>query len=411
MEKLKEKSSVKVVLAYTTAGLGHLRVTNALFEAAPKDISPVLLRSKDHFAVTLHRLTSIHPLARKFMEWSQRGMAEIFFSYSYSKMAHLSSKRIFDELSTLVEEDFNITKELVIVCTHFGLAHEISGMKEKLAKKLNCSVRLVVVVTDASPQKVWVVSKADLTFVPSLSVGKTLETYAMARGWNFKFEVISYPLNPSLSEKLSSGEYKNRLEQANPKSNTRIHVLIPISGAAVSLLYYENLIRELHQKEKRFFFYIVSKEDMYTYQFLRRMGKYDFVSIVKSTSSREIVTFYSELLSSSIFSLEVVKPSEQAFKALLPTDTKGGVILLFSNPVGRQEYDNLSFLKNHNLIPKRAILLTGDAKKDTQIVFEKLNNSDFLEMIKQSKHMNNEGSVELSSDGAKEFWKRIVKLL
>ena len=56
-------------------------------------------------------------------------------------------------------------------------------------------------------------------------------------------------------------------------------------------------------------------------------------------------------LTEHVISLEVTKPSEQAFKALLGTNLRGGVILLFSEPVGQQEFDNLDFLQQHSLLP------------------------------------------------------------
>jgi hypothetical protein len=49
--------------------------------------------------------------------------------------------------------------------------------------------------------------------------------------------------------------------------------------------------------------------------------------------------------------LEVTKPSEQTFKCLVPTGAQGGVILLFTQPVGTQEVDNMDFLQRHALVP------------------------------------------------------------
>lgn len=54
---------------------------------------------------------------------------------------------------------------------------------------------------------------------------------------------------------------------------------------------------------------------------------------------------------SKVFALEITKPSEQTFKVLLNPKQVGGVIMLFSQPVGRQEYDNLSFMRRFSLIP------------------------------------------------------------
>jgi len=66
-----------------------------------------------------------------------------------------------------------------------------------------------------------------------------------------------------------------------------------------------------------------------------------------------VVDAYDDLFDEYVLSLEVTKPSEQSFKALLGTRSKGGVILLFSEPVGKQEFDNIDFLQRHFLIPSK----------------------------------------------------------
>ena len=53
----------------------------------------------------------------------------------------------------------------------------------------------------------------------------------------------------------------------------------------------------------------------------------------------------------SILSLEITKPSEQCIKTLFHPKQRGGVILLLTEPVGKQEYDNLDYLRRNKLIP------------------------------------------------------------
>jgi hypothetical protein len=52
--------------------------------------------------------------------------------------------------------------------------------------------------------------------------------------------------------------------------------------------------------------------------------------------------------------LEITKPSEQSFKSMLKPINRGGVVLFFTEPVGRQEYDNTIFMQRHRLIPTPA---------------------------------------------------------
>lgn len=62
LEPLKDKSLL-IIFAYAPAGLGHLRVTDALYQGLPKDINtPLILGSQDETITYLHRLMSLNPL-------------------------------------------------------------------------------------------------------------------------------------------------------------------------------------------------------------------------------------------------------------------------------------------------------------------------------------------------------------
>jgi hypothetical protein len=79
--------------------------------------------------------------------------------------------------------------------------------------------------------------------------------------------------------------------------------------------------------------------------------------------------------------LEITKPSEQLFKALLTPKKRGGVILLFSEPVGRQERDNLNFLGRYGLIPEdadQAVIFNLYKKEIRENI-----NSEFLKRARQ----------------------------
>jgi hypothetical protein len=51
-----------LVLAYSPAGLGHLRVTDALYHGLPETVNPVVLGSQDRSIQSMQRLTSVNPL-------------------------------------------------------------------------------------------------------------------------------------------------------------------------------------------------------------------------------------------------------------------------------------------------------------------------------------------------------------
>jgi hypothetical protein len=60
-------------------------------------------------------------------------------------------------------------------------------------------------------------------------------------------------------------------------------------------------------------------------------------------------------MQTQVLALEVTKPSEQTFKCLAPTRSRGGVILLFTQPIGTQEFENMEFLRRHALVPSSQV--------------------------------------------------------
>jgi hypothetical protein len=134
----------------------------------------------------------------------------------------------------------------------------------------------------------------------------------------------------------------------------------------------------------------------------------------------------------------VTKPSEQAFKALLGTQTRGGLILLFSEPVGSQEYDNLDFLVRHFLVPSketnaelwemagnnasidptlrtrlleesrtwRGVRIPNDPQQAADLIRWMLTSGMFTRMLEGNKvlKVRDEYSGILGSNGVAEFW-------
>lgn len=406
--KTDDQDKTLYVLAYTSAGLGHLRVTQALYDAAPKNIHPVLFRAQAGFTTGLHKLSSSNERGISFMEWTQKGIQEEVLTRAYTFLLRRTGFQIASALNALLQQEFTVFKKVVVISTHFGLAHQIGSQKKYLSKKLGLEVSLVVCVTDASPQKLWVVPGADITFVPSQEVSDTLSRYANSRSLIFNPVVNPYPLHPAFSWRLKKAEYQVRKKQLDPGSRERIQVLIPISGAAVGISFYEDLILRLFNANKRFHFYVVAREDSYTHDFIERMRKYQFVSLVTAADDRDVILYYSQLLATSIFSFEITKPSEQSFKALISPKCRGGVFLLFTEPVGRQEHDNLSFLKTHELLGKRAFTLPPDSRESAEFILKWLADKSFLNELSTFKakvHAN----PETEATGSRDFWKLLTE--
>lgn len=364
------------IFAYAPVGLGHLRVTDALYEGLENKESALLLKTHDNSLRSLHRLTSINPLGKAFGEFVQYGFLEDLFTVSYRYYLRHNTKKIYEELMLILEQRFSPPKTVLIVATHFALAHQFAAIKKRVEREKGIKIFLAVQVTDDSPQHIWYVSGADVIFVPSEETKKALEQY---RKLNMlpKVDLVSlpYPISPYLYSNLKEKQYKNRLNQLNDRSEN-IHVSIPVSGAAAGINFHIRLSELLHKNNHRFKFHFVSRSNEYTLPFLKRLLDKRYVTVYASVSDRQVVNFYDELYTKKIIALEITKPSEQSFKALLCAKQRGGATLLFSQTYGRQEKDNLKFLMRNNLIPdkdsqRKLFKLSKEDKKFDAAEFEK----------------------------------------
>ncbi|MGB7539735.1 MAG: hypothetical protein WBM17_14430 [Anaerolineales bacterium] len=344
----------QLVLTYAPAGLGHLRITDALYDGLPKTVNPVVLGSLDKSIQTLHRITSIHPVGRAVFEWLQSGPLAGLANELYRASLRWDTGQVYQEMARLIDDRLDPLKKILVVSTHFGLAHKLAAVKKKLEKDKGVRIVLVVFVSDDTFQHIWYVDGADLLVVASEYTKRKYAAYGKRLGRKVRIEVSPYPLNPKWGKPLGAGGVREKTNQLNPKSKEPIHLSIPVSGAAVGTFFSSQLIAALREKSSRFRFHIVSKDAPFTRIFLSQMEGKSWVDLHVGKKDREVVDQYDHLLDKHVISLEVTKPSEQAFKAILGTQSRGGVIMLFSRPVGQQEFDNLDFLGRHALIPSKA---------------------------------------------------------
>jgi hypothetical protein len=438
------RKSLMIVFAYAPAGLGHLRVTDALYHGLPTEADPILLRSQDASTGYLHHLTSIHPALRAFFEWMQSGTPEELFTRMYRRFLRSSTKVLYEHMATLFDERFEVPDTVLVVATHFGLAHQLAAIKEKLGRAKNVKVILVLQVTDDSPQRIWYVAGADLIAVPSERTKAALMDYGKAAGLPpVQFEVLAYPVNPHLNMALTADEYEQRIQQVMAHGQAEIQVVIPVSGAAVGLSFSRQFIDELYRKSTRFRFQVVAKSSPYTQSFLRDLQTRPFVTLHTGTTDRETVEKYEQVYQNTVVTLEVTKPSEQAFKVLINPHRRGGALLLFSQPVGRQEYDNLRFLDRHRLLPTadeqqhlwetaaqnmhmnaeasplftqalmwRGVRLPDDPLAAANYVWWSLQQGLFTQMFRYilMPQPNDPAPREMMPDGVSEFWKTVSNL-
>ncbi|GIW69942.1 MAG: hypothetical protein KatS3mg101_0689 [Patescibacteria group bacterium] len=340
-----------VVFTYAPVGLGHLRVTNALYEGLPKGVKTVLIGSSEKLTEATYKFVSTHVITRRIMEWFQSGWPQGVYTHLYRWQLRTTSSDMKAKIEEIFKQQIEIPKRMIIIATHFGFAHQIAAVKETLERKMGVKIYLMVQVTDDSPQYIWYVPGADVIYVPSKKTMLELRKYAMrACLQHVKFEVLPYPVSPILGEKLPTHHYESRKEQLSKAATVPINFCLPVSGAAVGMEFFHHLIPQLQSRYSRFNFHIICKEAPFTKKFLQDVRKFPNIHIHTSKHSREIVDMYDDVYKKNVIALEITKPSEQAFKALCDFDMVGGSLLLFAHPVGRQERDNLDFLRRHGLI-------------------------------------------------------------
>lgn len=438
--------SLAIVFAYAPAGLGHLRVTDALRHGLPKEAQPILLPAQEQSIRFIHRLTSINPTLRRFMEWSQRGKPEVLFTKGYRKLLLSDAKEMEQQLYDILKQRVDLPRTLLLIASHFGIAHQVGAIKKQLEERANVRVILVVQVTDDSPQSIWYVPGADITFVPSELTKEILLEYGKDHHLSLiKIEVNPYPVSLHLGEELRAIELSFRKAQMRSDSEVPIHFVVPVSGAAVGTMFASDMMRFLHRKSKRFHFHLIAKRNIFGDVFISQMQKKHYVSSYSSHSDRQIVELYESAYTQAVIGFEITKPSEQAFKALLCSKQRGGSILLFSTPVGRQEYDNLAFLRRHFLIPTneeqqllfeiaakkeklsdaqrnrlfprattwRGVRIPDDAKSAAEFFWWCFEEGIFSNMHECYSCPRGDDSCEheLGSDGVVRFWERVQKML
>lgn len=445
-EKIFKDRSIVVYLSYAPAGFGHLRVADAFYHGLPEYVTPILLGTTDTSVTLPHRLTSVHPFLRTLFVWGQSGFRDRLFATVYRRYLHSTAKNIKLQLMETISQRIDPVETIIIIATHFGIAHQVSFIKKELEEALNIKIILVVQVTDDSPQFIWYVHHADLIFVPSMRTAAAFVSYDKRKTENKPRIVVSpYPISPYLGTNLTSDEFEKRVAQLSPDKEREIQMMIPLSGAAVGTKSIEDLMKNLKKKNPRFFFHVVVKDAAYTKYFLERLERYKSYShVYSSKNDKAVVNMYEEVYMKEVIALEVTKPSEQAFKALYYPKQRGGSILLFAAPVGRQEFDNLDFLMRHKLVPSntehvalwelsrqsafdkssplyqaiieashnwRGLMLPKDPLEAADFINWCLAHEIFKHMTKHEKphqeppHYAN----ELSPDGVAQFWQEVSK--
>lgn len=346
---MKNFSDTLFVFTTTPAGLGHIRVMDAIKDGKPSIITSVDIGISDIKANRIHDLGSRVKFFVKLTEFYQTNpIAEAFVTFVYTRWLRRHTKGVVDKFID-ISKQYPSQKKWVVISTHFALAHSISAAKPALEKQFGIKIFLCVIVTDDSPQKVWAVDGSDLTFVPSEQTRDKLSKF-FPKEKRDSVKTISFPVSTKLAQNLRTNEFEFVVKQLDPKSNTNTQIEIPVSGAAVQLGFFEKFIENLCREG--FEFTVIGQDSVLTKMFFDKIQRLPRVQISIGRDSWETVNYYESLFyQPKRPSIEITKPSEQAFKAILNPRQRGGVILLLTQAIGRQEYDNLNFLIRNGLMP------------------------------------------------------------
>jgi hypothetical protein len=411
-----------IIFAQAPAGLGHLRVTDALYHGLPPGSHAVLLGSDDRNITFLHNLTTRNMELRRAVEYFETGEPQDLFAKVYRWWLGSHTGGLTLQFKTILDRHPTTPKTVVVVATHFGLAHQFAAIKDAFQKKHNLRIYLFVVVTDDSPLHVWAVAGADAIVVPSEYTRQLLEAYhRRVRLTESPYITLPYMVSGRLAAPLAPKDWESRRSQLAPGGGASLHIAVPISGAAVQLGYLRDVIEGLSVADRRCIFHIVSKISPATKGFLANISTHKNVELFTSYADREVVDLYEKLYEKEVIALEITKPSEQAFKALITPKRRGGAILLFSDPVGRQEQDNLNFLSRHGMLGDigtpgdltnathwRAVRLPSDGKAAALAIKTALSRGIFAAMATLTSLPNH---PELASDGIAKFWKMVEQTI
>lgn len=400
-----------VIFTYAPAGLGHIRVADALIEGLPPEYESLVFSPSDSSLESIHRFTSLNRFARNLMEWVQRGWPQTIFTRYYRKFLKSSTDNLFLEFTSLIKTQPKIPPYIIIASTHFGLAYQLGSIKKDLEKALNTKIFLVVQVTDDSPQYIWYVDTADLIIVPSQQTADELIKYGKKEKLkNVHLEVLPYPVLSLFSKNFSEAKILDRQRQYNPDSKNPINIVIPISGAAVGTDFFINLMDRLYHFSKRFNFFVVCRQAPFTKEFIKICQTRKYINLYASENYKEIIYIYNTIYLKNIISGEITKPSEQSFKALLDNDSVGGSFLFFANPVGRQEYDNLNFLQKSGLLSTnmRGVILPKNPIKAANFIWGLYHSGFLLKTFKKFRPIKNNPVVR--DNGSTLFWKTVLNL-
>ena len=425
-----------VVFTSSPTGLGHIRVMNALIGGLPPGSTYKIVGVKDVNAAKIHALGSRIKILEKLTEFVQYNPTlESIVTKIYQIFFSSRTKKLTEEL-VKIREEYPDIDNWIVVSTHFALAYPVVTIKKTFKKRFGINIYNILTVTDDSPQRIWAANGTNIIFTPSNLTEQAIRDF-LPKDTQTSVETVSFPVSPRLTQTLSDEELTFVENQLDPAMNIPLHLSIPVSGAAVQLDFLESLIKELTKGQ--FVCTVIGQITPFTTTFFEHLKNIPRAQISAGNSANMTVKLYeSAFYQKSRPAVEVTKPSEQTFKAILKPSERGGVIMLLTDPVGRQEHDNFHFLLRHLLVPDRdeelildRYLLKGIATTEEKNMLhykashwralklpsDPMLASTFIKRAKQEGILHTmlayvpETKRDLTSDGVAQIWSATIEMV
>ena len=415
------------IITYSIAGLGHLRVATALSQAAPPELDSLVLSSGDSWLSAGHGIMSNSRLLRTVFEFMQYGIPEKIVTILIKHYVRLFSSQAKNQIISIVKSQPSFPSELILVGTHFMLTEQLSFQKQDLSRKLGIPVKIYLQVTDDTIQPIWYIRGVDRMIVPSPHVADSFKTYADNHHLPLiPISICPYPVSPRLTETLTPKNIAHRTSEYT--SSTSLEIAIPLSGATVGADFLAQLASQL---PAGFHSTFIAKTSSSLASIKSLTSHNPQVSLIETDTSSATINAYEQYYQDHVVGAEITKPSEQAFKVLAPHSRVGGSILFFVHPVGRQEYENLTFLTRYHFIPtsvehqtlyhlaathgelSTSLLQEASNWRGLQLPSDSREAANFIVWSRESGLLTAMGDTlprepELQPDGAARFWQAVL---
>ena len=188
----------RILIAYTTAGAGHMKAGTAVYEAFKKIDGNIDLKAVDLLEYSTPFMKSAYPAVYLFMINRAHLLWGFFYYLTDFRPFYLLLRFVLSLTNKIHCKSFEKLildyKPSVVISTHF----ETSRITGDLIKSNRFNGKLINVLTDYGPHSFWIVDGVD-----KYIVGSDRAKRELIRKWKVredKIEILGIPVNPVFSQ-------------------------------------------------------------------------------------------------------------------------------------------------------------------------------------------------------------------